>query len=180
MNDPNIKQYVVKKRQANKRLKLRAIEPEDVDLLYEVENDMSHWAVTDTTAPFSRDLLMQYANTYDADPFRSGQLRLVIEKVDKKIPVGILDFYEISCLHSHAKVGIYILAPWRGYGFAYEAIQMGAEFSMRELNLKHLLAIIDSSHAESLHLFRKCGFIDAGILRKWHRGRDVSLLQISF
>jgi len=33
---------------------LRALEPEDLELLYEWENDMANWLISNTLAPFSR------------------------------------------------------------------------------------------------------------------------------
>jgi diamine N-acetyltransferase len=37
-----------------KTIKLRAIEPEDLDLLYRIENDADLWAVGATNVPYSR------------------------------------------------------------------------------------------------------------------------------
>ncbi len=36
---------------------LRALEPEDLDFLFEVENNEDFWEVSATSAPFSRYLL---------------------------------------------------------------------------------------------------------------------------
>ena len=35
-------------------IRLRAIEPEDLDLLYQIENDSSLWDVGTTNVPYSR------------------------------------------------------------------------------------------------------------------------------
>ena len=39
---------------------LRALEPEDLDFLYQLENDSSIWEVSNTTTPYSRFILKQY------------------------------------------------------------------------------------------------------------------------
>ncbi|MDE5849776.1 MAG: GNAT family N-acetyltransferase, partial [Muribaculaceae bacterium] len=57
-------------------LRLRALEPEDADMMYDAESDEAAWRYSDYLAPMSLELLREYALTYDADPFRSGQLRL--------------------------------------------------------------------------------------------------------
>ena len=42
-------------------IRLRAVEPGDVDLMYEWENDCDIWPVSGTTEPFSRHQLEQRA-----------------------------------------------------------------------------------------------------------------------
>ena len=39
---------------ANERIYLRAVEPEDLDLMYEMENDPSMWDISSFTVPYSR------------------------------------------------------------------------------------------------------------------------------
>ena len=43
-----------------KHIYLRALEPEDLDFVYEIENDTSLWALSDTQTPYSRFLIKQY------------------------------------------------------------------------------------------------------------------------
>ena len=42
------------------QVRLRALEPEDLDILYRYENDSSLWEVGTTIAPFSRKQLYDY------------------------------------------------------------------------------------------------------------------------
>ena len=41
-------------------VRLRALEPEDLDLFYKWENDSSIWKISQTYKPFSRHLLKRY------------------------------------------------------------------------------------------------------------------------
>ena len=41
-------------------IRLRALEPEDLELLYRWENDSALWEFSSTLAPFSRYLLKEY------------------------------------------------------------------------------------------------------------------------
>ncbi|MCM1366439.1 MAG: GNAT family N-acetyltransferase [Prevotella sp.] len=158
---------------------LRPLEPEDVDLLYAIENDSENWDVGDTVAPYSRDILLRYATTYEPDPYISGQCRLVIADLDDNSPVGMLDFFEISRYNSHAKLGIYILEPWRRQGYASDAIEIAKLFASKSLCLKQLLVEITFDNLNSLGLFKKNGFLPVGRLFNWHRDKDVELLQYS-
>lgn len=62
-------------------VRLRAVEPEDAELLYEWENDPAVWAVSGTTEPFSREQIQRFIErqTSGGDLLRTGQLRLMIE-----------------------------------------------------------------------------------------------------
>ena len=44
----------------NDRIYLRAVEPEDLDIMYEMENDPSMWDISNFTVPYSRYVLRQY------------------------------------------------------------------------------------------------------------------------
>ena len=57
---------------------LRALEPEDVDFLYELENDKALWEISETQAPFSRYLLREFISNAHLDIYQTKQLRLVI------------------------------------------------------------------------------------------------------
>ena len=60
---------------------LRAVEPRDVERLYEWENDVEIWAVSGTTEPFSRAQMERFVERQmeGADLLRTGQLRLMID-----------------------------------------------------------------------------------------------------
>ena len=60
---------------------LRAVEPRDVERLYEWENDVRLWAVSGTTEPFSRAQMERFVERQmeGADLLRTGQLRLMID-----------------------------------------------------------------------------------------------------
>lgn len=61
-------------------VRLRAVEPEDIDRMYAWENDARIWLVSGTTEPFSRYQMERFvAEQQQADIFRAGQLRLMIE-----------------------------------------------------------------------------------------------------
>ena len=66
----------------SERITLRAVEPEDLDLMYIVENDTRLWPVGSATVPFSAYALKQFLSETHNDIYRDGQLRLVIEGTD--------------------------------------------------------------------------------------------------
>ena len=47
----------------SERVRLRAMEPEDLEVMYAMENDSQTWDVTNFTVPYSRFVLKQYIET---------------------------------------------------------------------------------------------------------------------
>ena len=151
----------------SQRLHLRALEPSDADFMYEVENDAQAWRYSDTIAPLSRKILRDYALTYDADPFTAGQLRLIITEEGSKLPVGIIDLYEVSQRHQRAFIGIYICKDFRGKGYAEETINLIEDYAHNNLHLHQLGAKVEDGHTAAEKLFINRGYEMKGHLQDW-------------
>lgn len=68
----------------NHQIKLRAVEPEDLDLLYSWENETTLWIHGNTLAPYSKLVLRQYINdALEMDIYQSKQLRLIFHLQQK-------------------------------------------------------------------------------------------------
>ena len=86
---------------------LRALEPEDLNFVYEVENDTSFWELSDTQAPYSRFLIKQYLENAKQDIFEAKQLRLAICTNDNNT-VGLIDVFDFNFKNRRAGIGILI------------------------------------------------------------------------
>ena len=94
------------------KVRLRAMEPEALDLLYEIENDIETWHVGAVNVPYSRYLLHDYIAHATGDIYADRQLRLIIE--DKKgNSVGLIDLVDFDPQHSRAEVGIILQTKHR-------------------------------------------------------------------
>lgn len=75
-----------------RRIRLRAVEPQDAEVLYAWENDPAVWAVSGTTEPFSREQIERFIDRQlqGGDLVRTGQLRLMIEtrEAEEKASTG--------------------------------------------------------------------------------------------
>lgn len=58
---------------------LRAMEPEDLDALYRIENDRQLWNIGSTNVPYSRYALHNYIADAKNDIYIDGQIRMMIE-----------------------------------------------------------------------------------------------------
>jgi len=162
-------------------ISLRALEPGDIDLLYEWENDSSLWTISNTRAPFSKHLLAQYIESAARDIYEQKQLRLIIQTVELR-PVGAIDLFDFDPYHQRAGVGILIHhTEDRHQGFASDALQALENYALHFLGLRQLYANVSEENTASLKLFQKAGYEVTGIKKKWLRTptgwRDEWLLQ---
>ena len=164
-------------------LHLRAMEPEDLELLYQIENNPDVWKVGLTNVPYSRYVLRDYIARATGDIYTDRQVRLIIEN-DEQQSVGIIDLVNFEPQHHRAEVGIVIREPFRHQGLGAEALEQLKQYARDIVHLHQLFAYVDMENEESLQLFLKAGFERSAILKDWlFDGRDyhpVSFLQLFF
>lgn len=175
---------------------LRAIEPEDIEFLYEIENDPELWSVGVTNVPYSRYALCEYLANTRNDIYADRQLRLVIEdaddqstamitpvkvndsvasSVDMLTPIasvsertiGIVDLMNFDPRHMRAEVGIVIQKKYRRMGYARAALAKTVFYAMQTLHLHQLYAVIAIDNDASLNLFESAGFVRSATLNEW-------------
>ena len=66
-------------------VKLRAMEPEDLDLLYQIENDSSIWHVGTNNVPYSRYVLHDYIAHASGDIYTDKEVRMMIDNEQGEI-----------------------------------------------------------------------------------------------
>ena len=148
---------------------LRALEPEDLEFLFALENDPDLWAVSDVLpAPISRHALREYLRHSAASLAEAGQMRLIISN-EKKQAVGTLDLYDYSALHQRAGVGIAVLQSERRRSYAQMALQKLLPYAREKLLLHQLYCTIAEDNQASIKLFKKVGFQEVGVRRDWLR-----------
>lgn len=162
------------------RLKFRALEPEDLTWLMELENDPSHWMVGDRQLPLSRAAFRAYIENASETLEQAGQFRWVIENTEQNLQVGLLDLYAFSERHQRASVGILIQPVHRGHGYAKEALNWLIEYASNVGHLHQIHAEVDAENTQSIELFKSCGFENSGVLKDWLRrgGRFVDVWQM--
>jgi diamine N-acetyltransferase len=163
-------------------IQLRALEPEDLQFLFDTENDESFWEVSHTQAPFSKFLLKQYLENAHLDVFEAKQLRLIIQENTNEKPVGIIDLFDFNPQHKRAGIGILIHTEHQQNGFASEALKLLIDYCFTHLNLHQLYANITSDNEKSISLFTKHQFKIIGIKKDWilskNTFKDEILLQL--
>lgn len=166
----------------SQRIRLRAPEPEDLELLYRLENDTELWKYGATMNPLSRFALKEYILNSSDSIFDTKQMRLMIELIEGKIPIGAVDIFDFDTFHLRANIGIIIDTPYQQHGYASETIRLTTEYAFQWLHLHQLIAHVPAENQASLTLFKKSGFQESGLLKEWIRWNngfeDVVLLQL--
>lgn len=160
--------------------RLRALEPQDIDVMYGWENDTDLWRVSGTMAPFSRHSLMHFIEEQQYDIYASRQQRLVIEAdVDGEArAVGAIDLFDFDPQNLRAGVGIVISAEYRKSGYAKDALCTLATYAKDVLHMHQLWCSIGADNDASIRLFRGAGFVECGCRREWILTADGAIDEI--
>lgn len=154
------------------KISLRSLEPEDIELLYQWENNMEIWEVSNTRTPYSRYILAQYIKESAKDIYETKQVRFIIQNEDK-VPVGAVDLFDFEPYHLRAGVGILIhKSTDQNKGYATDTLTVLSNYAFETLGLKQLYANIAADNSRSLYLFEKAGFENVGIKKNWLKTRD--------
>jgi len=150
-------------------IRLRAPEPDDVDFLFDLENDSRLWHLSNTQSPFSRFDMEQYVLQSDKDIYSARQLRFIIEKVENKKAdtIGTIDIFDFEPKHKRAGIGITLIEDERGKGFAATALNILKKYAFDYLKMHQLYCDIEADNLASIKLFEKSGFTMSGVKKQW-------------
>ena len=107
------------------RIRLRALEPEDLEWLYRVENDETIWKWGNTNVPYSRYALKKYIAESSHDIYADGQLRLAAVMSDGRV-VGCADL--VNCIPGRCCICISFM-PWSPHGTSARAARSKRQIS---------------------------------------------------
>lgn len=151
-----------------KHIYLRAIEPEDLDFIHEIENDQSFWDISNTIVPYSRFVIKQYIEHSHKDIFEVKQLRLVICTYED-IAIGMIDLFDFDFRNKRAGIGILIKDEAdRQKGFGSEALRLLMSYCKSQLALHQLFCNISEGNKLSLKMFKNEGFEIIGLKKDWN------------
>lgn len=152
---------------------LRPLEPEDLELLYTIENDATLWDVCDDTTPYSRYALRQYIANQPQDLHQCRELRLIIVERQTSAPIGIVDLVNYSPKNQRAEISIALLRHKRGKGYGEKAIFLLEEYVQRFYGIRMLYALVSSrNNALANSMFKSLGYECIACLPQWHKRGD--------
>lgn len=151
---------------------LRPLEPEDLELLYSIENDEDLWNCSNADSPYSHYVLKKYI-AEAASIHECGQLRLAIDITldntnNTSHTIGLIDLTNYNALAARAEVGITLLKEYRGKGYGTKALQLIEKFAVERLRIHSLHAYVSPHNTSSMQLFEKSNYKMIAKLPDWH------------
>lgn len=146
-------------------VRLRALEPEDLELIYLLENECNDPTVAATSVPVSHYVVKQYLETTSHDLFVDGALRLVIENNDG-VAVGTVDLTDFNPQHSRAEIGLTILQAHQGKHYGRMAMEAVEEYAHRHC-IHQLYCIISNQNEGAQRLFHLLKYNVTATLPDW-------------
>lgn len=146
-----------------KKVLLRAIELEDMEFLRNMINDeeMEH-NVIGWSFPVSRyEQQKWFENTIQ----NKNNLRFIIEAEGKSI--GLATLTSIDWKNRKACHGVKLFSDnIKGKGYGTDAVITIMKYAFEELQLNRLYSTILEYNEPSRKLYKKCGWVEEGIIRK--------------
>jgi len=146
---------------------LRALEPGDIDMLLNIENDKEFWKYSNQREPFSRNLLELYIAQQQQDIFEVKQRRYILTNYSQKL-LGIIDLFDFEPFHRRVGVGLIIISSERRKGMGKIALRLIELHCINNLNIHSLYANIAIENDSSIAVFEFCGFENVGIKKEWN------------
>ena len=146
---------------------LRAVEPEDIDFILELENDQDNWRLSATLFPYSRYEIENFVLNSKHDIFGNQQMRLMIIHKDTQTTIGCVDLFDLNPLHRRAGIGIIISKEYRKKGFAEETLNIMSNYAFDTLGIHQLYCHIQPDNNQSIKLFTKLGYQKTGTKKAW-------------
>ena len=155
----------------SENIQLRALEPEDLELLYRWENDSTIWLAGNTRAPYSRFQLKQYIANSSFDIYETKQMRLMISDKKTSNTVGTVDLFDFDIHHSRVTLGLFVAQEFQGLGFARQSLVLIEDYVFNFLKINQLYVQIAESNIGSRKLFEK-DYELHGMLKHWLKTPD--------
>ncbi|MGB1362052.1 MAG: GNAT family N-acetyltransferase [Flavobacteriaceae bacterium] len=151
----------------NEIVSLRAIEPGDIDLLFDLENDVELWKYSNRSKPYSRDLLQNYIANAHKDIFEIRQIKFTIS-TQEDTAVGFIDLFDFEPLHHRAGVGLVVRKQDQSKGYGGAALELIGDYARKHLQLHQLYAHIAVENKISIQLFERQGYCFVGKKKDWN------------
>ncbi len=168
----------------NSVIRLRGLEPEDINFLYQTENTVELWEISNSLQPFSKYILQKYIENSHLDIFTTKQVRLIIETVKEKNTAGLIELFDYEPIHLRAGIGINIVKNEQRKNYAEQAIHLIIMYCKNILRLNQIYCNISFDNTASIKLFEKVGFRHTGTKKQWlNTGegfKDILFYQLLF
>jgi RimJ/RimL family protein N-acetyltransferase len=151
-----------------KLVRLRAIEPEDLDRNFEWVNDHDVTRHLVIRYPLSRDVERGFVEGRNANSFANTILAI---ETKEGVHIGNCGLHEVQPENRKASLGIMIgdKQYWSN-GYGTDAVTTLLRFGFGEMNLNRVWLHVFEFNERAIACYKKCGFVEEGRLRENHYG----------
>ena len=156
----------------NEKIRLRAIEPNDLEQLYVWENNSDIWMVGNARQPYSKFVLKQYIINSGQDIYENKQLRLMLVDKGTNKTVGTVDLFDFDMHNSRIALGLFVDKGHQGKGYAKSALHLVEDYVFNFLQIQQLYCHIAETNTVSRKMFENEGYESNGIPKNWIKTLD--------
>ena len=153
---------------AGRRIRIRDLAPEDLDVLAEI---LAHPSVSHWWPDYDRDRVQREMFSPDADD--DDEVWLAIE-LDGRT-VGLIGYYEEDEFeYRHAGMDLTLHPDFHDQGLGSDAVRTLARWLIEERGHHRLIIDPDVNNARAVRCYEKVGFKPVGVMRQYQSLRDGS------
>ena len=134
------------------KIKLRALEIDDLEWISKIENDQQNWKYSNTISPLSKEKILDYIKKYKIDFFETKEIKFIIS-TKENLPLGIVDLYNFKPVHRRACVGIIVDKKFQNNGIGKKALVLLEEWAINRLGIYQFYANVAEENLISIKLF---------------------------
>jgi RimJ/RimL family protein N-acetyltransferase len=165
-----------------KRVRLRAIEKEDLAQFVTWLNDPDVREHISMVAPLSRAREELWFEDMLKLPVEEHPLVIEIRIGEEWAPVGNTGFFHLDNRNRSAEIGIFIgeKSLWN-QGFGRDAMRLMQRYGFHDLNLHRIYLNVDQTNARGIKSYEHAGFKHEGRFREafFSKGRYIDLVTMS-
>jgi RimJ/RimL family protein N-acetyltransferase len=161
-----------------KKVKLRAIEQEDLERLHQFNNDLAVEVAGGGDPPMPQSLARLQAE-FESNWQRGGREGMSFAIEVEGNFIGICGLFNHNPEARACELGITIGdKDYWGRGIGREALQLLLHYAFHYRNLRRIYLNVNGTNERAIRAYRACGFVEEGRLRRhvWSDGTYIDLV----
>jgi UDP-4-amino-4,6-dideoxy-N-acetyl-beta-L-altrosamine N-acetyltransferase len=162
-----------------KRVVLRGIEDDDLDLIVKWRNDPEILKWLFSYLPLNIVKQQKWYEKYLDD---DTQHIFIIELKEEKTAIGTIGLTKIDYKNQRGELTTIIgEKKYWGEGFGEECLNLLVRFAFKEMNLRKIKALVFGDNERAIKLYEKCGFLKEEVLKKeiFKNGKFKDIISMS-
>jgi RimJ/RimL family protein N-acetyltransferase len=145
-------------------VRLRSVRDEDSDLLFGWINNRD---LVILNAPFRPISNLEHQQWFENLSSRKNLVFFMIEDVDSGLAIGSCQLTNIHDVHRSAELQIRIgRSDYQNKGAGSEAVRLLIEHGFDKMKLHRIMLYVFSTNLRAMHVYKKNGFQQEGVLRE--------------